>query len=212
MTQLLEKDARFWDKIADKYNKRPVGDEETYQHKLRLTQAFLTSEMDVLEFGCGTGSTAILHAPHVKSIRAIDVADNMLKHGRTKAAQAGVTNITFEVASIEVLPEDGSKYDVILGLNILHLCRNPRAVTQKVRRMLKPGGLFVQSTACLKNMGPLARVFIPMMQVIGKAPYVNFMSSRELRQILDSEGFHIVEKHTPDNSVTDFLIARRAVD
>jgi cyclopropane fatty-acyl-phospholipid synthase-like methyltransferase len=36
------------------------------------------TDMEVLEFGCGTGSTAIVHAPHVKELRAIDISEKMI--------------------------------------------------------------------------------------------------------------------------------------
>ena len=68
----MEYSAKFWDKIADQYSKESIADEAAYQKKLQVTQEYLKPHMEVLEFGCGTGSTAIIHAPYVKHIRAID--------------------------------------------------------------------------------------------------------------------------------------------
>ena len=65
---------KFWDKIAERYSKRPVADEESYQRKLQVTRNYFRPDMEVLEFGCGTGSTAIVHAPNVKQIHAIDIS------------------------------------------------------------------------------------------------------------------------------------------
>ena len=56
---------KFWDSKAEAYAKSQISDEETYQRKLTETQALLTPEMRVLEFGCGTGTSAVHHAPHV---------------------------------------------------------------------------------------------------------------------------------------------------
>ncbi|MEM6839843.1 MAG: class I SAM-dependent methyltransferase [Cyanobacteria bacterium P01_C01_bin.120] len=39
---------------------------------MTVTSSYFRSDMQVLEIGCGTGSTAILHAPHVNHIRAIN--------------------------------------------------------------------------------------------------------------------------------------------
>ena len=64
--------AKFWDKIAKKYAKQPVADVPSYEKKLEITRGYLSPETQVLEFGCGTGSTAISHAPFVRHIRAID--------------------------------------------------------------------------------------------------------------------------------------------
>ena len=59
------KDTRFWNRIAGKYARQPISDEETYEKKLAITRKYLTPESEVFEFGCGTGSTAILHARKV---------------------------------------------------------------------------------------------------------------------------------------------------
>ena len=80
----MSQPSRFWDKIADRYAKKPVSDEAAYQKKLRVTRDYLRPDMDVLEFGCGTGSTAITHAPFVKHIQAIDISSRMIEiaHGK----------------------------------------------------------------------------------------------------------------------------------
>ncbi len=62
--------AKFWDKIAERYAKSSIADEATYQKKLQITREYLNPDSEELEIGCGTGSTAILHAPYVKHIHA----------------------------------------------------------------------------------------------------------------------------------------------
>ncbi len=77
--------SKFWDKIAEKYSKQPIADEASYQKKLEVTRGYLQPEMEVLEFGCGTGSTALIHAPYVKHIRAIDISSKMIAIAKAKA-------------------------------------------------------------------------------------------------------------------------------
>ncbi|MBU2607669.1 MAG: hypothetical protein KKC43_17485 [Alphaproteobacteria bacterium] len=57
-------DARFWDKVADGYFAKPIKDLPSYEIKLAATRQHLRADMDILEFGCGSGSTAIAHAPY----------------------------------------------------------------------------------------------------------------------------------------------------
>ena len=45
--------ARFWDRIAARYARKPVADEAAYQKKLAVTREYLRPDMEVLEFGCG---------------------------------------------------------------------------------------------------------------------------------------------------------------
>ena len=70
--------AAFWNRIAAKYAASPISDEAAYARKLELTRARLRPDMEVLEFGCGTGGTARLHAPHVRSYRATDFSPAMI--------------------------------------------------------------------------------------------------------------------------------------
>ena len=75
----------------------------------------------VLEVGCGTGSTALLHAPYVRELLATDFAEGMIGIARERAAEAGLDNVRFEVASLESLAGRDERFDVVLALNVLHL-------------------------------------------------------------------------------------------
>ena len=70
---------RIWNWIAKRYAKSPVKNEIVYQKKLQVTQEYFKPNMKVLEFGCGTGSTAIAHASYVNHILAADFSENMLE-------------------------------------------------------------------------------------------------------------------------------------
>ena len=111
----------FWDKVADKYSRKPIADQAAYERKLEITRGYLGPEMDVLELGCGTGGTAILHAPHVRHIRATDISTKMIAIGRRKAAAENIENITFEQVSVEELDAVDESLDAVLGLSLLHL-------------------------------------------------------------------------------------------
>ncbi len=52
----MHQPSKFWDKHAERYSKSPVADEESYQKKLQVTREYLQPDMEVLEFGCGTGT------------------------------------------------------------------------------------------------------------------------------------------------------------
>jgi len=51
----MDQSARFWDKIAERYSKRPIADEAAYQKKLQVTREYFRPDMEVLEFGGGIG-------------------------------------------------------------------------------------------------------------------------------------------------------------
>jgi len=201
---------RFWDRIAKGYAKRPVADEATYQKKLKVTQEYLKPEMEVLEFGCGTGTTALHHAPFVKHIRAIDISKNMIEIAKGKAKDGSVSNVTFQQLEIGDLNETDVTYDVVMGHSILHLLENKEDAIKKVHRLLKPGGLFVSSTACLGGKLWALRAILPFGNFFGLLPMVKFFTKEELEKSLKDNGFQIDHIWQPGNLKGVFIIAKKA--
>lgn len=202
----MRANTRFWNKIAEKYAKTPIADEAAYQHKLGRTRSYFTPQTEVFEIGCGTGSTALLHAPFVHHIRATDASDAMLAIARTKAESAGVSNVTFE----QMFAEDiHGPVDVVMAMSVLHLLPNRDEVIARIFAALKPGGVFISSTACLMDeMWYLAPV-LPMGRIFGQIPYVSFFKASTLRTNIQSAGFELVEDWQPGPKKALFLVARR---
>lgn len=203
------KNARaFWNKSAARYAKSPIRNESAYQHKLAITQEYFRPDSAVLEFGCGTGSTAIIHAPHVKHIVAIDISDQMLEIAEQKARDAGIENIAFRQGTLETVALEEGSFDAVLGLNILHLLEDLEATLAKVHSLLKPGGVFVSSTVLIGDINLLLRMVIPPMQMLGFAPYVNRFGKRALIDKLVAAGFSIEREWQPGKA-TVFIVARK---
>lgn len=200
--------ARFWDKLAAKYAKKPVPDEAIYQRKIQLTQHFLSASDVVLEFGCGTGSTALVHAPKVERIDATDISPAMIAIAKERAQTANVSNISFEVGELEDFKHRPDSYDAVLGLNIMHLVLNPANTLSEVHGILRADGLFISSTPLLKSQPIFVRWIIKLMQALGRAPHINFLTKDEyLKQVTDA-GFELVQAWMPDKASV-FLIARK---
>ena len=191
-TVTMQPSGKFWDKIAERYAKKPVADEQAYQKKLRVTREYFRPDMEVLEIGCGTGSTAITHAPHVRHIRAVDISPKMLEIAQRKADAAGIDNVTFEQSTIEGLAGDDGSYDVVLALSVLHLLESRRDAIAKVYRMLKPGGVFVTSTVCIGDKMKFFKLIAPIGKFLGLMPLVKVITHEELEQSLSEGGFDIV--------------------
>ena len=191
------------------YSKQPIKDEESYEKKLSMTREYLTPASNVLEFGCGTGGTALLHAPHVKEIRAIDLSAEMIKIANEKAESQGVKNVKFEQMGIDRLDVPDESYDVILGLSILHLLPQKDQVLQKVHRMLKPNGVFVSSTTCLGDVAKAMKWISPPATFLGLLPQMSIFTAQELKDSLIDAGFVIEEEFHPGKDKAIFLIAKK---
>lgn len=204
----MNRTARFWDRVAEGYSKQPISDEAAYQKKLEVTREYLTPDMEVLEFGCGTGSTAIAHAPYVKHIQAIDISPKMIEIAKGKGAAQGVENVTFERSTLDEVKVSDRTLDAVLGLNILHLVDDKAAAIDRVFRLIKPGGVFVSSTVCL---GDTRWRFLKYIAPVGRLIGLNLrvFSSKELKDSLSEVGFEIDYEWRPGKGLAVFLVARK---
>ena len=205
----MARSQKFWNRIAERYAKKPVGDEAAYQKKLAMTREYFRQDMEVLEIGCGTGSTAIAHAPPVGHVRATDISEKMIEIAKRKAATAGVENVTFEALAIEDLDVASESVDAVLALSLLHLLDDKEAVIARIHDTLRPGGIFVSNTVCLGDSMKWFRFVGPIGTWLGIFPLVRIFTRTELESSFRSAGFDIEHAWQPDKRVV-FIIARKA--
>ena len=206
----------FWDKAARKYAASPIKNEEAYQNTLDRTTEHLGPDDTVLELGCGTGSTALLLAGNVQSYLATDFASGMITIAEEKLAAEKETGkapegLGFAVADVfsdKVEPATGG-YDAILAYNFLHLVETPEDLLARVRSLLKPGGLYISKTVCLKDKAWLFGPMIKVMQLFGKAPYVQMLSFQGVEDMIARAGFEIIETGTYPEPRSRFVVARK---
>lgn len=205
----MSSDKAFWDRIARKYAQDPIADQATYEHKLKMTRRHFTPDSRVLEYGCGTGSTAILHAPFVTEIIATDLSDEMIAIAKERAAEAKVDNVRFEARDVAALEEPDASFDVVLALNVLHLVSDRMSAMRLSHDLLKPGGVFVTSTACLGDGMAFLGLIKPVMRLFKAWPDFQIFKEESLVDDMRTCGFEIEYRHRPSKSPAVFLIARK---
>jgi ubiquinone/menaquinone biosynthesis C-methylase UbiE len=189
-----DKNARFWDRVARKYAASAIGDAAGYERTLERTRHYLKPSDAAFEFGCGTGTTALALAPSVARYVATDFSPEMIEIGREKAAAQSAPTLEFAVTTPETATHPDASFDAVLGFNILHLLPARADTLAAVHRLLKPGGVFISKTPCLKEMNPLVRAIVPIAQAIGQAPYVTSLSAEDVERDIAAAGFEIVER------------------
>jgi len=202
---------RFWNKSADKYARRPVSDQATYERKLEISRNYFNPDSEVLEIGCGTGSTAIAHAPYVGHIRATDLSSRMIEIAADKAGQAGVANVDFEVSDIEDLKVSAESVDVVMAHSVLHLVEDRYAVLGLIQGWLKPGGVMIASTACIGDMMWPIRMILPLGRALGFFPLVRSFTREELETSIRDNGLVLEESWRPSSNAAVFHVARKTV-
>lgn len=208
----MNSDAKFWDRAAEKYARSPIKDIKSYEHTLERTRSFLPPHADVLEAGCGTGTTALRLAGSTAHILGTDISAAMIEIARRKLLEPDApVNVTFEVAALDDASLPEGPFDAVMAFNILHLSRNLDAALAALARRVRPGGLFISKTVCLSDSPyRLLRPVLGLMKLAGKAPHVLFLSRKDLEDRVRAHGFAILETGDfPVSPPCHFIVARR---
>jgi ubiquinone/menaquinone biosynthesis C-methylase UbiE len=113
--------------------------------KKMVETAKLTGGELVLDAGCGAGHTALAFAPHVAKVVAFDLSAQMLAQVTRLAAERNLANIETRVGDVEALPFEDASFDLVISRLSAHHWPNPVVALSEIRRVLKPGGMFILS-------------------------------------------------------------------
>ena len=97
----------------------------------------------VLDLGCGAGFDAFIAAQLVGlegRVVGIDLSLEMLAVARAGQAEAGLPQIEFCEAPVEVLPFPDASFDLALSNGVLNLVPDKPAALREIFRVLRPGG------------------------------------------------------------------------
>jgi len=101
--------------------------------------------------------------------------------------------------------------DAVLGLSILHLLENKEEVIAKVHKMLKPGGIFITSTACIGDtMMKFFEVIARIGNFFGLLPFIKVFTTKELEDSFSDAGFEIDYQWQLGKGKAVFIVARKA--
>ncbi len=202
----------FWDRLAPKYRQQPISNTQAYDETLDRVVHHLPKSARILELGCGTGGTALRLAPHAHSIVATDFSPGMIAQAEMRE---GAPNVTFMAADVFDARLEPGVFDVVLGFNLFHLVPDAGAEFARIHDLLPEGGLFISKTPCIgePSLGlkfGLLRMVLPVMQRLGKAPFVRRFKTAELARDIAAAGFEILETgNYPAKPPNHLVVARK---
>jgi 2-polyprenyl-3-methyl-5-hydroxy-6-metoxy-1,4-benzoquinol methylase len=97
-------------------------------------------ELDVLDYGCGTGLVTLRLQPLVHAITGVDSSQGMLHVLQEKAAQAGAGNIRTRFVDLTQGGTLLDRFDLVVNTMALHHVQDPASLFRTFRRLLWPGG------------------------------------------------------------------------
>jgi SAM-dependent methyltransferase len=100
--------------------------------------------MDVLDLGCGDGTTALPAAQRGANVLGVDIAKNLVAAGNARAAAAGLDNLRFQECDASDLRElaDGS-FDLVVSIFGAMFAPRPFDVANEMVRVTRRGGRIV---------------------------------------------------------------------
>jgi SAM-dependent methyltransferase len=100
--------------------------------------------MEVLDLGCGDGTTALPAAECGANVLGVDIARNLVAAGRERAAAAGLPNLRFEEGDASDLTDiDDDRFDLVISIFGAMFAPRPFDVAREMVRVTKPGGRIV---------------------------------------------------------------------
>ena len=106
-----------------------------------------TGNMDVLDFGCGTGLVTLRLQPFVRTITGADSSKGMLGVLQDKVNRFGLKNVKTQFVDFEKGGLVAGKFHVVVSSMTLHHIHDPAPLFRQLRDSLYPGG-----TLCISDL------------------------------------------------------------
>ncbi len=104
----------------------------------------ITPGLDVLDLGCGDGTTAVPEANLGADVLGVDIAENLVEAGNARAQSLGLANITFQQGDASDLNElEDDSFDLVVSVFGAMFAPKPFDVAKEMVRVTRPGGRIV---------------------------------------------------------------------
>lgn len=104
----------------------------------------VTKNLNVLDLGCGDGTTAIPMAKLGANVLGVDIACNLVEAGNARAKAEGLTNCTFREGDATDLQEQKDEsFDLVISIFGAMFAPKPFDVAKEMVRVTRPGGRIV---------------------------------------------------------------------
>jgi len=104
----------------------------------------ITPGLDVLDLGCGDGTTALPAAKLGANVLGVDIASNLVEAGNARAQSLGLTNCRFQEGDASDLSDIADdSFDLVITIFGAMFAPKPFDVAKEMVRVTRPGGRIV---------------------------------------------------------------------
>src|SRR5216117_2405304 len=109
-----------------------------------VTTLGITDGLQVLDLGCGDGTTALPAARLGADVLGVDIASNLVAAGNARAQAVGLSNCRFQEGDASDLHELGDeRFDLVVSIFGAMFAPRPFEVAKEMVRVTQPGGRIV---------------------------------------------------------------------
>src|SRR6266508_3198197 len=109
-----------------------------------VTTLGITDGLEVLDLGCGDGTTALPAARLGANVLGVDIAGNLVDAGNARAQRLGLTNCRFQEGDASDLNElEDDSFDLVVSIFGAMFAPRPFDVAKEMVRVTRPGGRIV---------------------------------------------------------------------
>ena len=211
----MNKTQKFWDKQAKRYDYSERQFEPVFKEVVAKTKEYFDANDNVLDFGCATGSKTFELADGIHHIQGLDISTEMINEANAKKTEKNVKNISFAQGTIFDDDFEKASFEKIISYGVIHLLEDSEKVVQRIHELLKPGGWFISTTACLQDRMALKNRLefsaYYLIKRLGIFPlHLNIFSTSDVETLISSQNFSLVRAEKIFHGITvSFIIARK---
>ncbi|PCC70722.1 Ubiquinone/menaquinone biosynthesis C-methylase UbiE [Nannocystis exedens] len=158
-----------WNLVDEWYAERGVHMLHPYARDA-IALAAPAADARVLDVACGPGTLALLVAPAVAQVAALDFAAAMIDRLRERAERAGLV-VDARVGDGQDLPWPDASFDAAFSMFGLIFFPDPARGLRELHRVLRPGGrAVVGSWSPFAESHPLSLLFTALRAVMPELP------------------------------------------
>jgi len=207
--QRMNKSEKFWDRIANQWDKQGNKLDQTSLKAIENTKKYLNIGDIVLDYACGIGTITNEIAANVKEIQAIDISSRMIEVAKIRSGESNIENVHYAQSTIFDERYKIDSFNVIMAFNILHLLEDTHKVMRRINEILKPGGFFISATPCLGEKWAILGIFISLLSKIGIVPFLKMHKFSDLEDLIVNGDFQIVEAENLHQTQPNYFIVAK---
>lgn len=153
----------------------------------------LSTAQVLADIGCGNGAFAVpaAAANPFCQVFAFDSLDAAITECRKRADDAGIDNLTAEVASADSVPVGDGKVDRVLSRNVLHHLSDASEAYAETARILADGGLFILEGPYNSGPEPVGEALTEIFRLLDESHVRHYHREGSIEQGLNAHGLRV---------------------